>query len=63
MVARVILSNLITLFAFAASRMNWQSELFSREITFVYVTHAYNYLARKFSHFAGGIGPLDRVKH
>ncbi len=35
-------------FAFAVSR----SELFSRETLFVFITHAYNYSARKFSHFA-----------
>ncbi len=51
----VILLNFPTLFAFAVSRMNFYSlakQTFSRETLFVFITHAYNYFARKFSHFA-----------
>ncbi len=45
----------LMLFAFAVSRMNFYSlakRTFSRETLFVFITHAYNYFARKFSHFA-----------
>ncbi len=31
---------------------HWRSERFSRETLFVFITHTYNYFARKFSHFA-----------
>ena len=43
----------VTLFAFAVGRMNFYTlvkRTFSRKITFVFVTHAYNYFSRKCSH-------------
>ena len=40
---------------------HWRSEIFSREILFAFMTHAYNYLPRKFTHFAKKYGPWNQA--
>ena len=35
----------------------WRSESLSREMTFAFVTHAYNYFARTFSYFVEKFRP------
>ena len=40
---------------------HWRSEIFSREILFAFMTHAYNYFARKFSHFAKKYRPWNQA--
>ena len=41
--------------------IHWRSDIFSREILFTLMTHAYNYFARKLSQFAKKYRPWDQT--